>query len=117
MKIVVVGTGYVGLVTGVCLATRGHDVVCVDKDKNIIKKINNNIDTIFENYLANYLNEAIKNKALKADNELEKNLRGTDIVLICVGAPTENGEINLTHIIESIQSIARWMKKNMNIYQ
>jgi len=95
MKIVVVGTGYVGLVTGVCLATRGHDVVCVDKDKNIIKKINNNIDTIFENYLANYLNEAIKNKALKADNELEKNLRGTDIVLICVGTPTENGEINL----------------------
>ena len=66
MKIVVIGAGYVGLVSGACLAEIGHDVVCVDKDKEKVKSINNGISPIHEDGLQDILERNVRSKHLKA---------------------------------------------------
>lgn len=97
MKVSVIGTGYVGLVSGVCLAEKGHDVVCIDVDKEKIEKINNGIAPIYERNLEELLRKNI-NLNLKADTDLFKAVMETEISLIAVGTPFDGDKIDLSYI-------------------
>jgi UDPglucose 6-dehydrogenase len=97
MKVSVIGTGYVGLVSGVCLAEKGHDVVCIDVDKEKIEKIKNGIPPIYERNLEELLRKNI-NINLKADTDLFKAVMETEISLIAVGTPFDGDKIDLSYI-------------------
>jgi len=97
MKVSVIGTGYVGLVSGVCLSEKGHNVICVDVDKEKVKKINNGIPPIYERNLEELLRKNL-NLNLKADTDLYKAVMETEISLISVGTPFNGDKIDLSFI-------------------
>jgi UDPglucose 6-dehydrogenase len=98
MKVSIIGTGYVGLVSGACLADRGHDVVCVDVDPAKIASINDAKAPIHEEGLPEILKRTA-GKTLRATNNLVEAVRNSDITLIAVGTPAVDGKIGL-HFIE-----------------
>ena len=97
MKVSVVGTGYVGLVSGVCLADKGHSVTCVDINKTVVEKINTGIPTIYEDGLEDLLTKNI-GTFLTATTDLYQAVLETDISLIAVGTPFNGSEIDLKYI-------------------
>lgn len=98
-KIIIVGTGYVGLTTGVALSYLGHNVTCVDTDKAIVEKLNRAEPTIYEQGLEELLKEKPEN--LKFTTDMVKELSGASIVVIAVGTPSkENGDTNLCYVEE-----------------
>lgn len=97
MKIAVVGTGYVGLVSGVCLAEKGHDVVCVDSDMAKVERINAADSPIHEAGLDELLKSNIGGR-LKATNDLKTAVLDSDVSLIAVGTPFDGNEIDLSYI-------------------
>jgi UDPglucose 6-dehydrogenase len=97
MKVSIIGTGYVGLVTGVCLAEKGHQVVCVDIDQTKVEKINQAIPPIYERGLEELLKKNI-NVNLRATTDLYRSVIETDISLIAVGTPFDGSEIDLTYV-------------------
>jgi UDPglucose 6-dehydrogenase len=97
MKVAVIGTGYVGLVTGVCLAEKGHDVVCVDLDTQKVDAINRGIPPIFERGLEPLLKRNIGIR-LRASIDLEAAVREAELSLIAVGTPFDGREIDLTYV-------------------
>lgn len=105
MNISIVGTGYVGLVTGVCLASKGHEVICVDKKSDIIKKINKMICPIYEPKLPEMLEAAVRNKRLIATSDLEFAIKNSEITIIAVGTPFTSGAIDLTYIENCVKEI------------
>ncbi|MDC0955931.1 UDP-glucose/GDP-mannose dehydrogenase family protein [Candidatus Pelagibacter sp.] len=93
MKICMIGTGYVGLVSGVCFSDLGNDVICVDKDKNKINNLKQGIIPIYEPGLEELVIKNYKNKRLKFSTDLNSSIKKSDIVFICVGTPTKkNGK-------------------------
>jgi UDPglucose 6-dehydrogenase len=99
MKVSIIGTGYVGLVTGACLAEKGHQIVCVDKDPQKVDKINQGISPIFEEGLEEILKKNI-NKSLKATTDLQGAILDSEITLIAVGTPFDGKQIDLTQVKE-----------------
>ena len=99
MKVSVIGTGYVGLVSGVCLAEKGHKVICVDSDQEKVNKINRGIPPIYERGLEELLKKNIHNN-LQATTDLHKALIETEISLIAVGTPYDGDKIDLSFIRE-----------------
>lgn len=97
MRISIIGTGYVGLVTGVCFAEKGHDVVCVDLDQKKVDQINAGIPPIFERGLEELLRKNIKSR-LKATTDLHTAVHESQISMIAVGTPFDGREIDLTFI-------------------
>ncbi|MFH1932400.1 MAG: UDP-glucose/GDP-mannose dehydrogenase family protein [Pseudomonadota bacterium] len=97
MNVSVVGTGYVGLVTGVCLAEKGHKVFCVDIDQEKVDKINRGISPIHEQGLEELLKKNIHGN-LQAVIDLHKAVLDTEISLIAVGTPFDGEKIDLTFI-------------------
>ena len=91
MKIAVIGTGYVGLVSGVCFAEFGFEVACVDKE-NKIQNLRNGKIPIYEPGLGAILNRNIKSNRLTFTTELDKTVRDSDIVFIAVGTPSRRGD-------------------------
>lgn len=110
MRISIVGTGYVGLVTGVCLASKGHEVICVDKRKDIVEKINNMQTPIYEVGLQDLLEEVIKAGKLTATTELGSSVINSHVSIIAVGTPFGNDEIDLSYIKQSAQEIGTILK-------
>lgn len=109
MKIGVLGCGYVGLVTGACLAELGNYVTCVDIDKEKISKLNKGISTIFEPGLADMLKRNIKKKRLKFTLDTSE-LKNTLINFIAVGTPPkEDGSANLKFVLQAAKNIASIM--------
>ena len=99
MKIAVIGTGYVGLVSGICLASKGHQISCYDIDKKIIDQLNEGVCHIYEKGLDALLEESEKNinfKVLNSDNE--ETLMDHDAIIVAVGTPTTNNKIDLSQI-------------------
>lgn len=106
MNVTVVGTGYVGLVSGVCLAEIGHNVICVDVDQNKIDKINRGIPPIYEEGLEQLLKKNI-HVNLQATSDLQKSITDSEISLIAVGTPFDGEKIDLTYIKEASQQIGK----------
>ena len=89
MKLCMIGTGYVGLVSGVCFSDLGNDVICVDKDLNKIKNLKKGIVPIYEPGLDELVLKNLKNKRLKFSTNFNESVSKSDIIFICVGTPTK----------------------------
>ncbi len=107
MKISVIGTGYVGLVSGVGFAKHGHEVICVDIDQEIVESINRAEPPIYEEGLEELLQKVVTEGDLSATTDMEKAVLETDITFICVGTPsTEDGSIDTTYLKSASRDIA-----------
>ncbi|MFQ5786532.1 MAG: nucleotide sugar dehydrogenase, partial [Thermodesulfobacteriota bacterium] len=110
MKVSVVGSGYVGLVTGVCLAEKGHKVICVDQDKEKVKNIDNAISPIYEKGLDELLKKNV-NVNLKATRNLHQSVLETEVTFIAVGTPFNGKEIDLSYIKEVSRLVGMALKE------
>ncbi len=113
MKLCMIGTGYVGLVSGVCFSDLGNDVICVDKDTNKILSLQNGKIPIYEPGLTELVVKNYKNKKLKFSNDLKKSVRESDIIFICVGTPTkkESSSADLRQVYNVAKEIAKSINK------
>ncbi len=115
MKLVVVGTGYVGLVSGVCFAEFGFETICVDKDKNRLNILNKSKAPFFEPGLEDLLFKHLNTtKLLRLSNDLETSLINADVVFITVGTPSRRleKEADLSAVFE----VAREISTNIKNY-
>jgi UDPglucose 6-dehydrogenase len=112
MKLCIVGTGYVGLVSGVCLASKGHEVICVDKEPLIVEKINSKKSPIYEKNLPELLSKVISSGNFKATTDLNAALKNASIVIIAVGTPSNNGPIDLSYIETALSQISEFIRNN-----
>lgn len=110
MKVSIVGTGYVGLVSGACLAEKGHHVTCVDLDANKIDQINQGISPIYEVGLEDLLKKNI-GKRLQGKVDLRQAVLNTQISIIAVGTPFDGNEIDLTQVKEVATQIGKVLKE------
>ncbi len=110
MRVSVMGTGYVGLVTGTCFAEKGHQVICVDIDKEKVDKINKGISPIHERDLEELLSKNI-GVNLQATNNLVQAVKATDLSLIAVGTPFDGKKIDLHYIENVARQIGRALKE------
>jgi len=112
MKIAVIGTGYVGLVTGTCFAETGMDVTCVDIDIEKINKLNKGIIPIWEPGLEEMVNRNVEKGRLKFSTSLKDSLEDVEVVFSAVGTPPdEDGSADLQYVISVAKEIGRYMKK------
>src|SRR5262245_33347291 len=110
MKLSIVGTGYVGLVTGACLADKGHDVTCVDIDPERVAMLNRAESPIFEQDLDQLLARNV-GKRLKATGDLQTAVLDSDLTLIAVGTPFNGKTIDLTAVLEASRQIGEALKR------
>jgi UDPglucose 6-dehydrogenase len=111
MKIAVAGTGYVGLITAVCLASIGHDVHCVDIDNKKIQRLQEGIPPIYEDNLEEYMHES--KERLHYTINYEDAYQGADVIFIAVGTPEKkDGSANLAYVNEVVKQIAAVAKNN-----
>ena len=110
MKIAVVGTGYVGLVVGTCLAENGNDVICVDKDESKVRMLRRGRMPIYEPGLEEMVERNTAERRLSFTTLLPKAVRQSSIVFIAVGTPPgEDGSADLRHVEDVARQIARAM--------
>jgi len=108
MKIAVVGTGYVGLVTGVVFADLGNEVLCVDIDGSKVDSINKGQSPIYEPGLDDLLQRNLAESRLQATTDLAQAVRDSEVIFICVGTPpTETGEPDLKYVDAAAAEIGR----------
>jgi UDPglucose 6-dehydrogenase len=113
MKIVVVGTGYVGLVTGACLSDVGLEVVCVDVDVKKIENLKKGILPIYEPGLEDIVERNFKKDRLQFSTDLPSAIKGAEVAFIAVGTPPgEDGSADLKYVL----AVAREIGENMNDY-
>lgn len=110
MKIAVIGTGYVGLISGVCLANVGHHVACVDLNKTIVETLNSAVPTIYEEGLQELLEEVVHSGHFVVTEKIEMALENAELVLVAVGTPSANGAIDLSFIGAACRSIGQFIK-------
>ena len=108
MKITIIGTGYVGLVSGTCFAEFGVNVTCVDKDKNKIQNLKKGIIPIFEPGLDELVKKNINSKRLFFDTNLKKSIKDSDAIFIAVGTPSRkvDGHADLSYVYKVAEEIA-----------
>jgi UDPglucose 6-dehydrogenase len=112
MKICVVGTGYVGLVAGTCLAESGNDVICVDTDEEKVKTLSSGTPTIYEPGLNEYLRRNLREKRLSFTTELEAAVKKSGIVFIAVGTPTgPDMQVDLSSVMEVAEQIGKALEE------
>ena len=113
MKLCMIGTGYVGLVSGVCFSDLGNDVICVDKDLNKIENLKNGIIPIYEPGLDELVIKNYKNNRLKFSTNLKDSILKSDIIFICVGTPTKKNGNNadLSQVYNVAKEITKSIKK------
>ena len=107
MKLCMIGTGYVGLVSGTCFADIGNQVICVDKDVSKINKLNSGISPIYEPGLNELIKKNYLSKKLIFTTDLKKAVNSSDIIFICVGTPNIKGslKVDLSFVYKSIKEI------------
>ena len=113
MKLCMIGTGYVGLVSGVCFSDLGNDVICVDKDSNKINNLKQGIIPIYEPGLEELVLKNFKNNRLKFTTNLKEAVLKSDIIFICVGTPTKKNSsaADLTQVYDVAKEISRSISK------
>ena len=112
-----VGTGYVGLVSGVCFSDLGNDVVCVDKDLNKIENLKKGISPIYEPGLEELVKKNYKNGKLKFSTNLKDSVTKSDIIFICVGTPTKKNRnaADLSQVYSVAKKIRSYIKSKFKI--
>ena len=115
MKICFIGTGYVGLVSGVLFADFGNKVICVDNDKEKIDKLKKGIIPIFEPGLDELVLRNYKSKRLLFTTNISKAIKDSDIVFIAVGTPTAKDGVSAD--LKNVYSVAKIISKNINKYK
>ena len=115
MKLCMIGTGYVGLVSGVCFADLGNEVICIDKDINKINLLQEGKIPIYEPGLSELVIKNLKNKRLKFSTDLKKSIRDSDIIFICVGTPTKKG--NSSADLSQIFNVAKQISYSINKFK
>ena len=113
MKLCMIGTGYVGLVSGTCFADIGHTVYCVDKDINKINKLNSGKSPIYEPGLDELIKKNYKAKRLFFTSSLSEALYKSDIIFICVGTPNKKNSlsVDLSYVFKAAKEISKLSKK------
>ncbi len=107
MKITIIGSGYVGLVSAICFAKLGHEVICVDKDEVKISKLKSEIIPIFEPGLKELLKEVKAVRKILFTTSLQEGLKGSQVVFIAVGTPQdEDGSADLSYVLAAAKEIA-----------
>ena len=116
MKVTIIGTGYVGLVTGTCFAETGADVTCIDINREKIDALNAGKVPIYEPGLENLISKNVANHRLSFSSELKPALIGCKIVFIAVGTPPgEDGSADLSHVLKVAEMIGAGMEEYMVI--
>jgi len=115
MKLCMIGTGYVGLVSGVCFSDVGNTVYCVDKDKKKIDELNKGNVPIYEPGLEEILKKNYKQNRLKFTTDLKKAVSSSDIIFICVGTPTKKN--SNTADLKNVFNIIKELKKIIKSYK
>ena len=115
MKLCMIGTGYVGLVSGVCFADLGNDVICVDKDNNKINNLKKGIIPIYEPGLEELVLKNYKNKRLNFSTNLKESIKKSDIVFVCVGTPTRRNSNSAD--LSQVYSVAKEISKSINKFK
>jgi nucleotide sugar dehydrogenase len=113
MKICMIGSGYVGLVSGACFSDLGNIVTCVDINKEIINKLNNGIIPIYEPGLQELVARNLKQRRLSFSIDISNSIKKSDIIFICVGTPTKNNKADLKYVFKVVHNI----KSNLNKYK
>ena len=113
MKLCMIGTGYVGLVSGTCFADIGNHVICVDIDKNKIKRLNSGVSPIYEPGLNELIKKNYLAKRLSFSTDIKKSISSSDIIFICVGTPTKKGSLNvdLSFVYNCTKEILKYTTK------
>jgi UDPglucose 6-dehydrogenase len=113
MTITIIGTGYVGLVTGVCLSLKGNQVICVDNNPSIISKLESGICTIYEPGLESQLQLAIANKQISFTSDTIAAVLQSDVVFYCLPTPQgEDGAADLSYVVSVTNQIAPFLRAN-----
>jgi UDPglucose 6-dehydrogenase len=109
MRIAMIGTGYVGLVSGACFSDFGHDVVCVDKDQNKIDALRRGVMPIFEPGLEQLVERNVRGGRLSFTTDLTEGVAGAEAVFIAVGTPSRRGDghADLSYVFGATEEIAR----------
>ena len=110
-----IGTGYVGLVSGVCFSDLGNNVICVDKDANKIDQLKNGKIPIYEPGLEELVLKNYKNKLLSFSTNLKEAVKKSDIIFICVGTPTKRGGSGAD--LSQIYSVAKEISSSINKFK
>ena len=114
MRIIVVGSGYVGLVTGSCFAESGVNVTCVDVDKNKIQKLKDGAIPIYEPGLEGMVKSNIEKKRLLFSTDIKEGIEGAEVIFIAVGTPPgEDGSADLKHVLNVAKEIGRVITKHI----
>ena len=115
MKLCMIGTGYVGLVSGVCFSDLGNDVICVDRDITKVVNLEKGIIPIYEQGLEELVKKNYKNKRLKFSTNLKDSILKSDIVFICVGTPTKKNGNGAD--LSQIYNVAKEIRKSISSYK
>ena len=115
MRIAIIGGGYVGLVSGACLAAHGHDIVIVETDPNKVKLINQGDCPIYEAGLPELLKKTVGNN-LKATDRIEDAVTVSDVTFIAVGTPFDGDSIDLTQIEQAARDIGGALKNTKSYH-
>ena len=111
MRVAVIGTGYVGLVVGTCLADLGNNVICVDIDKEKIAKLNKGICPIYEPGLPELIEKNLKARRLEFTTDLAKAVKNSYVIYIAVGTPqAKNGRADLRYVKQAAEQIGKAME-------
>ena len=115
MKLCMIGTGYVGLVSGTCFSDLGNKVICADIDKNKINKLNSNKIPIYEPGLEELVKKNFDQKRLSFTTDIISAIKDSDIIFICVGTPAKkkSNTADLKHVFQAVNLIAQ----NINKYK
>jgi len=111
-KLCMIGTGYVGLVSGICFADLGNKVICVDQDKNKIDKLRKGISPIYEPGLDEILKKNIRDDRIEFTSNLKEAVKKSDIIFLCVGTPNKKNslDVNLSFVFKAVKEVI----KNIN---
>ena len=113
MKLCIIGTGYVGLVSGTCFADLGNTVYCVDKDVNKINLLNKCKIPIYEPGLNELVKKNFSQNRLIFTNDTKLAIKNSDIIFICVGTPTnkKTNSVNLKYVLNATKEAKRFINK------
>ena len=115
MKLCMIGTGYVGLVSGVCFSDLGNNVICVDNNQAKINSLKKGKIPIYEPGLEELVLKNFKNKRLSFSTDLKNSVKKSDIIFICVGTPTKKGGRSAD--LSQVFNVAKEIGKSINKFK